>query len=160
MKSFLIIFKLLLISLFITSCQTDNEHKTDIAKDFKLEVKGSIRMGPAYYSLFIDKDTVSQRTFGDTLLWKKDLEYCAIQEWLTLDYQKGPITSLTVIDPIKKQSATTYIANKGFVSPILFAGNKLYYKAEYFADDTVIKSYINLDTIQNWKEIKRTITNR
>ena len=128
----------------------DGNHKVEFFYD------GQIKFGPTYYKIKLDGKLISNRIFGQEYKWDSNSEYIAIQEWLTSDYQIGPITTLTVIDPNNNLFSKIYMANKGFVSPLKFTGNRLQFKAEYFGEEIeerVEESFINIDTIQNWEKL-------
>jgi hypothetical protein len=60
--------------------------------------EGDIRFGPSYFKLEIDGKEIKGRIFGNVFCWSEDSRYLAVQEWLTLDYQHGPITRVVLID--------------------------------------------------------------
>ncbi|WP_025606697.1 hypothetical protein [Pontibacter actiniarum] len=103
----------------------DGKHKIELL------FAGEIRFGPEYYSVAVNGQTIKERIFGRPYKWDSESKYLALQEWLTTDYQKGPITALLVFNLKENKLARLAIAEKGFVMPIQFDEDKVIYKKEY-----------------------------
>jgi len=115
-------------------------------------LEGEIRFGPPYYKIAIDDYIIPERIFGLEWKWHSMSTFLALQEWLTIDYKKGPITALTLIDLNDKKIAKISIAEKGFIKPINFENNIIIYKKEYFQYKGKIENEyeINIKEIKNW----------
>lgn len=120
---------------------------------FDLIFEGEIRFGPVYYKIAIDGKVVEDKIFGFEFLWKPNSEYLVLQEWLTTDYRKGPITVLTIIDPIKGLYAQLSKADGGFIVPKKWEGDKLVFIKNYMGKG--IEKEFEMDTydIQNWQTL-------
>jgi hypothetical protein len=94
-------------------------------------VGGEIRFGPLYFSLAVDDYSFGQRIFGDVHLWSPASPLLAVQEWLTIDYSEGPITTLVLIDLKRRREATLVRVTKGFVVPQAFEGSRIVYRKEF-----------------------------
>ncbi len=90
-----------------------------------------IRYGPSYYKLELNGKTIRNRIFGFVNLWNPESKYLALQEWLTIDYQEGPVTSLAIVDLKEMRIANISTLHKGFISPIKFEGDKIVYEKSY-----------------------------
>lgn len=117
--------------------------------DFILE--GEIRFGPTYYKIKLDGELISNRIFGFEFNWHPNSTFLALQEWLTTDYQKGPITALTLVDLERKKFAKISQADKGFIKPLKFVNEQIIFEKEYFETGKKIKSEIKLNEIKNWE---------
>ena len=62
-----------------------------------LEYEGEVRFGPSYCRLELNGKPLSGRIFGEVLCWSDDSRYLALQEWLSTDYGKGPVTRVLLI---------------------------------------------------------------
>ena len=87
---------------------------------FDFIFEGEIRFGPTYYKIKLDGQLIENRIFGFEFKWHPNSTFLALQEWLTTDYQKGPITTLTLIDLQNGKLARISTADKGFIKPIEF----------------------------------------
>lgn len=113
---------------------------------------GEIRYGPSYYKLELNGKTIKNRIFGFVNLWHPDSKYLALQEWLTTDYQEGPITSLTVIDLEKMQTVCISTVYKGFITPIKFEEDVIIYEKDYsFGQKGEFE--VDLRTVLYWEKI-------
>lgn len=112
---------------------------------------GEIRFGPFYYHLELDGRQIPDRIFGEAYLWHPESTHLALQEWLTTDYGKGPITALSVIHLSSMKLARTNIATKGFIHPVRFEDDQLSFRTHYAAKDLIESSEINLNEIENWE---------
>ena len=119
----------------------------------ELIYKSEIRFGPAYYSLKVDGTKIKRRTFGHKIKWSDDSRYIATVEWLTTDYQKGPITRVAIIDVKLKKLSEFKMIKKGFAKDFCFNGANLVYK-KHFYDKGIIKEVeVEIASIDNWKKI-------
>ena len=116
--------------------------------------EGEIRFGPAYFKLELNGLQIPNKLFGDKLFWSNDSIYLATEEWLTTDYQKGPITRLLLINlETKKQSEFKRIV-KGFVRDVTFFEDRLKYAKEYAATGRGAESEVEYSNIKNWIDVK------
>ncbi|WP_181309096.1 hypothetical protein [Rufibacter sp. XAAS-G3-1] len=122
----------------------DGKHKIELL------LAGEIRFGPEYYSVALNGQTIIEKIFGRPYKWDSESKYLALQEWLTTDYQKGPITALLVIDLKENKLAQLSIAEKGFIMPIRFDEDKVIYKKEYSASGQIKEYELELKTVTNW----------
>ena len=106
----------------------------------KLKCIGEVRWGPPYFSLEVDDHSFGDRIFGDSLCWSDDSLMLAIQEWMTLDYARGPITQLTVLDIALDKQCALAKADKGFIFLCDFSDRTVSYQEEYWADSEIEKS--------------------
>ena len=118
---------------------------------FDFIFEGEIRFGPTYYKLMLDRELVKNRIFGFEFKWHPESKYLALQEWLTTDYQKGPITALTLVDLKTRKFAKISKAEKGFIKPLKFENDLIIYEKEYFGTDKKGEFEIVLDKIENWE---------
>ena len=93
-----------------------------------------IRYGPPYFSLSVDGVSFGVRIFGDVHLWSGDSRFFAVQEWMTTDYQAGPVTQLLLIDVAERRERPLAVANQGWVIPERFEGDRLIYTERYYSD--------------------------
>lgn len=76
----------------------------------------------------------------------------ALQEWLTTDYQEGPITSLTIVDLREMRIANISTLHKGFMSPINFEEDVIIYEKAYsFGQKGEFE--MDLRTVMDWKKM-------
>lgn len=121
---------------------------------FDFIFEGEIRFGPPYYKIELDGQLIPDRIFGFHFKWHPEAKYLALQEWLTTDYGKGPLTVLTLIDLQNKKLARVSKTEKGFVIPLRFEKEFILFH-KYFSGKEVKKEYeINLNEIENWEEIE------
>jgi len=119
----------------------------------ELICEGEIKFGPAFYSLKIDDSKINGRIFGHKIKWSDDSRYMATEEWLTTDYQKGPITRVALIDLKLKKLSEFKTIEKGFAEDFNFEGACLIYK-KHFYDKGIIKEVeVEIASIDNWKKI-------
>ena len=76
---------------------------------FDLIFEGEIRFGPEYYRLKLDGNLIPNRIFGFEFKWHPESKYLALQEWLTTDYKKGPITALTLVNMKTRKFAKIFL---------------------------------------------------
>lgn len=99
----------------------------------------------------MDGKIIKDRIFGFEFKWHPDSTFLALQEWLTTDYRKGPITALILIDLKFKRIAQISIADKGFIRPIKLENNLIIFEKEYLAKGKAIEYELELDSIENWE---------
>lgn len=133
----------------IDSPSPDQRHKALLA------FSGEVRFGPSYYRLSVDGSPLGERIFGDAHLWSPGSDLLAVQEWLTLDYSKGPITALVLIDVEHRREARIDQATKRFLVPERFEDRVLVYR-ETGAGQEIVKHF-GLDTLKSmkWKALSR-----
>ncbi|ABW19410.1 hypothetical protein [Alkaliphilus oremlandii] len=98
--------------------------------DVKLINVGEVRFGPSYYELMINGILLKNRIFGDDLYWSDDKNLIVIQEWLTLDYSKGPITRPFIINTTNLKYSFLSEEKKGFSTNFKIDRNILLYTQE------------------------------
>lgn len=116
---------------------------------------GEIRFGPPYFQVSVDGVVLRDRVFGDKVAWSEDSRYVALEEWLTTDYEKGPVTRLLVIDTARGTNAASDRIDKGFVQDIVFSGTTVSYVKVFFAEQSRIPGTIHLRDIKGWVDIGR-----
>ncbi len=126
----------------------------DKKKQAKFIYEWEIRFGPAYFKLELNGLKVSDKLFGDKLFWSPDSKYLAVEEWLTTDYQKGPITRLLLFDLINNKMSAFKIINKGFLRKVEFSSDRLVYIKEFAATGRGAESEVEYKNIKNWAEIR------
>lgn len=131
----------------IISISPDKQHKA------KLIIAGEIRFGPIYYLLELNGKRFKERIFGESYRWSEDSQYFCIQEWLTTDYNEGPITQLIIIDLMNKKECIVSQAHKGFINPIGILNNKITYSKDYYAQGISKEFETELEQLVNWKKI-------
>lgn len=125
----------------------------DKKHEFDFIFEGEIRFGPTYYKIKLDGQLIGNTIFGFEFKWHPNSTFLALQEWLTIDYQKGPITVLTLIDLQKEKLARISKADKGFIKPIRFNNDTIIFEKEYLANGKIVEYEIKLDEIKNWESI-------
>lgn len=126
----------------------DNAHRA------RLVVAGEIRFGPLYYHLSVDDQSFGNRVFGESYFWSADSQYFLIQEWLTTDYEKGPITQLIIIDVENRKECVLSKATKGYVIPESLEGAVIIYKKHYYdGSGRAIEYEQNIPSADRWVEI-------
>ncbi|WP_092212368.1 hypothetical protein [Desulfoluna spongiiphila] len=113
-----------------------------------------IRFGPAYFQLELNGQIISDKLFGDKLFWSLDSKYLAVEEWLTTDSQKGPVTRLLLFDLENNKMSAFKIINKGFLRKVNFLNDRLIYIKEYAATGRGTESEVEYKNIKNWAEIR------
>lgn len=121
------------------------------AHGFDFILEGEIRFGPTYYKLKLNGELIKDRIFGFEYKWHPESKYLALQDWLTTDYQKGPITALTIIDLKTRKFAKVSKAEKGFIKPLKFENGLIVFEKEYFASGKTVEYEINYEQIENWE---------
>ncbi|WP_221405677.1 hypothetical protein [Dysgonomonas massiliensis] len=116
--------------------------------------EGEIRFGPAYYSIVLNGSPLVDKIFGFEFKWRSDSSFLALQQWLTVDYRKGPITALLLVDLKCGKMAQVSIAEKGFVNPLRFEGNLVIFEKEYYSSGLTKEYEIDLRTVDNWESIR------
>lgn len=112
-----------------------------------------IRFGPAYYRLRIDGKIVPDRIFGEPLKWSDDSRLLAAQEWLTTDYQNGPITRAVLIDVEAWSIAPLMVAKKGFAESFRFEGSRFIYRKKFFGSGEEMEAEVDVPSITNWSSL-------
>jgi len=111
-----------------------------------------IRFGPSYYKLELNGKELGNRIFGDAYLWSADSRYFAAQEWLTTNYQEGPITRVALFDVVNGLCANFKFVVKGFAIDFNFENGKLIYKKHYYADSKIVEVEVDISSIVNWSK--------
>ncbi|NPV08326.1 MAG: hypothetical protein HPY83_10260 [Anaerolineae bacterium] len=98
----------------------------------RLRYAQEIRFGPACYNLSLDSYDFGRRIFGEPCLWSPDSSLVAVQEWLTADERRGPLTRLLLVDLESGLECAVSDASKGFLVPLRFEEGKLVYVRRYY----------------------------
>ena len=120
-------------------------------RKYHLEFAGEIRFGPQYYDLIILGENVPKYNYGFNRAELVNGRYLAIEEWLTTDYQKGPITRVAIFDLEKGLVSRLKVVDKGFVSSFKLGNGVFSYRKEFLAKGKVIESEIDWSSICNWE---------
>lgn len=123
----------------------------DKKHSFDFIFEGEIRFGPTYYKIKLDGELIANRIFGHEFKWHPNSTFLALQEWLTTDYKKGPVTALTLIDLKTGKFARISTAEKGFIKPNKFENDLIIFEKEYLATGKIAEYEIKLDDIKNWE---------
>jgi len=113
--------------------------------------EGDIRFGPSYYKIELDGKLILDRYFGFEFKWHPNNKYLALQEWLTTDERKGPLTALTLVDLENRSLALTSKAEQGFIIPLEFRDNTIIFIKEYYGNHKKEECEINIDNINTWQ---------
>jgi hypothetical protein len=124
----------------------------DNNKRAELTYLSEIRFGPSYYKLELNGKELPNRIFGDAYLWSADSRYFAVQEWMTINYQEGPITRVVLFDVVNGLCAYFKVVVKGFVQDFNFENGKLIYKKHYYADGKIVEVEVDVSSIVNWNK--------
>lgn len=111
-----------------------------------------IRFGSSYYKLKINGKELENRIFGDAYLWSADSRYFAAQEWLTTNYQEGPITRVALFDVVNSLCANFKVVVKGFAQDFNFEKGKLIYMKYYYADSKIVEVEVDISSIVSWSK--------
>jgi hypothetical protein len=101
-----------------------------IMDDFKLIELGEIRFGPRYYNIEINSLLIPDRIFGGEIYRSPDKRYIVLQEWMSIEYSKGPITRPLIIDTLNFTYAIISEGKKGFSSRFDISETILIYHQE------------------------------
>jgi hypothetical protein len=123
----------------------NNQHKAELV------YKDEIRFGPAYYSLIIDGKLLVNRIFGDHACWSKSSQYFAVQEWLSTDYAKGPITRVMLFEIENNCFVELSVLESGFVDKFSFEGKLFVYTRE--AKGITKEVEVDIEAVEQWKSI-------
>jgi hypothetical protein len=116
-------------------------------------VAGEIRFGPLYFTLSVDQHSFGDRIFGSAHLWSRSSNVLAVQEWLTIDYSEGPITTLLLIDLKRRREATVARVIKGFLVPQTFDDPIIVYHKEYAGQGVIEPCTLDMTTIKQWRAL-------
>ena len=116
----------------------------------KLTYEGEIRYGPCYCKLELNGQKVPG-IFGENFTRSPDFRFIAFQEWLTTDYQEGPITRVAIFDLETQTVAHLKTVYKGFVENFQFKDGLLIYFKNYFAEKVAKKFEVTIADICNWE---------
>ena len=75
----------------------------------------------------------------------------AIEEWLTTDYQKGPITRVAIFDLENGLVSRLKTVDKGFVTSFKLKNGVFSYRKEFIAKWKVVESELDWSSITNWE---------
>jgi hypothetical protein len=116
---------------------------------------GEIRWGPPYFSLKVNDLSLGGRVFGSACLWSGDSRFLALQEWMTTDDRVGPVTQLVLVDVAGKKERPLAVANKGWVIPEKFEGDRLIYTEHYYSEEgqKITEFATRFLIADNWKSL-------
>ena len=120
-------------------------------RKYNLDIAGEIRFGPQYYELEIQGNKITKYSYGFNRAELEDGRYLAIEEWLTTDYRKGPITRVAIFDLQKGLVCRLKVVEKGFVSNFKLKNGVFSYRKEYPAKGLAIESEVDWSSIKNWE---------
>jgi hypothetical protein len=126
------------------------EASPDGRHEAHLVYEADVRWGPPYYRLRLDGQPLAGRHFGRPLRWSPDSRYLAAQEWLTTDYEKGPITRAVLFDITRQRWAALPATHKGFAESFEFAGDRLSYREHFPASAAHSDVAIDVATLGGW----------
>lgn len=116
--------------------------------------EGEIRFGSAYYSIVLNGSSLLDKIFGFEFKWHPDSSFLALQQRMTIDYRRGPVTALLLINLKCDIMTQVSIVNKGFINPIGFEGDYIIFEKEYYSSGMTKEYEIDLRTVDNWVSIK------
>ncbi|RZM80372.1 hypothetical protein C3B51_12500 [Pseudoalteromonas rubra] len=119
---------------------------------YELKYLSEIKFGPAYYLLTVADKKVPNFVYGFTRSELQDGRYLAIEEWLTTDYQKGPITRVAIFDLENKLVTRLATVKKGFVDSFKLKNNIFTYNKTYHGNGKVVESEIDWNLITQWSD--------
>ncbi|WP_046006004.1 hypothetical protein [Pseudoalteromonas rubra] len=119
---------------------------------YELKFLSEIKFGPAYYTLIIAGKKVPNFFYGFTRSELLNGRYLAIEEWLTTDYQKGPITRVAIFDLENKLVTRLAAVNKGFVGNFKLENNTFTYNKTYHGNGKVVESEVGWNLITQWSD--------
>ncbi|MCF2909846.1 hypothetical protein L1285_16090 [Pseudoalteromonas sp. DL2-H2.2] len=90
--------------------------------------------------------------YGFTRSELQDGRYLAIEEWLTTDYQKGPITRVAIFDLENKLVTRLATVKKGFVDSFKLKNNIFTYNKTYHGNSKVVESAVDWNLITQWSD--------
>ena len=119
----------------------------------RLSYEGEIRFGPPYFRLELNGKVLPGRLFGKEVCWSDDSKYLAAEEWLTTDYQIGPITRVLLIDVETNRYSEFKVIEKGFAEDFRFARDTFIYRKHFYGTGQVTEAEVDISRIINWKKI-------
>lgn len=114
---------------------------------------GEIRWGPEYFRLAINGHEVPDRIFGSPLEWSDDSKYLAAQEWLTTDYENGPITRVAIFDVESRLVSVLKRCVGGFAEDFRFSGAVFIYRKKFLGKGEEIEAEVEISSIKNWVSV-------
>ena len=127
------------------SYSPNRQHKVELI------FQGEIRFGPCYYAIKIDEKLLKNRTFGSYAYWSNDSRFFAAQEWLSTDYNRGPVTRVLFFDLEKDRYAHLKILEGGFVGNFKIEDNLFIYTRETKGIRKEME--ISIESIDTWISI-------
>ena len=115
--------------------------------------ENEIRFGPAYYKLLIDKHLLEGRVFGGELKWHDSASIFAAEEWLTVDYNEGPITRAVLFDLAEVRLSSFSTVTKGFVGDFRFESDTFLYQKKYASSGIIQEMEVNISQISSWEHL-------
>jgi hypothetical protein len=125
----------------------NGQHKAELA------YAGEIRFGPAYHLLLLDGVAVRGRIFGSALQWSNDSRLLAVEEWLTTDYEQGPITRVALFDIERQVWTPLRSIVKGFPAGFRFKDATFIYRKRFFASGRIEEVAVDIPSMKNWEPV-------
>ena len=122
-------------------------------RKYNLDIAGEIRFGPQYFELEIQGVKVLKYNYGFNRAELEGGRYLAIEEWLTTDYKKGPITRVALFDLENGLVSRLKTVDKGFVSGFKLQNGIFSYSKEYRVKGKIVESELDWSSIDNWEPI-------
>lgn len=122
----------------------------DKKNSFEFIYEGEIRFGPPFYKIKLNGQFLENKLFGFEFKWDSNSKYLALQEWETIDYKKGPITNLFLINLENLQFSRLFQTTKGFVYPSKFENDYLIAERQYLQSGKIEREKLELTNIKNW----------
>jgi hypothetical protein len=119
---------------------------------YELKFLGEIRFGPTFYQLYINGSVVRDFSCGDTFAELCGGRYLAIQEWVTSDPVKGPITRVAIFDLKKEMVAKLKIVESGFATRFKLEDNIFTYSESRYLNQYV-DVCVEWGSIDTWQPI-------
>ena len=109
--------------------------------------------GPDYYNPVLNGHKYGATIVGDVFTWSPDSRYLAMQEWLTVQEDEGPITSVKIIN-LEENGFRDTPAKRGPMSENFnFEGDKFSYEKKV-EKASPKKFSIELDKVKEWQKLK------
>jgi hypothetical protein len=112
---------------------------------------GEVRFGPAYHRLILNGVEIAGRIFGKGLWWSGDSKLLAAEEWLTSDYERGPITRVLLFDLERHRASPLRTIEKGFPEAGIFEGTRFFYRRHHHHPERIVEVEVDISSIRNWE---------
>lgn len=113
-----------------------------------LRYEGTIRWGPPYFWLSVNYIPIKGKHFGELACWL-DENYLAVEEWLTISEQEGPITRLLIFNTANRTYSAFKTIEGGFVTKPQKIDGKFLYRKEYKGTGNIEEAEVEMNKINN-----------